>query len=668
MSKKLMFKVAASVLVIAVSVFALRGKFPASDGDAGGDSEAVFEAQRGDLVIDVLEGGNIHALESLEVRNKVKISAGTKILSIIEEGYEVTEQDVKDGKVLVTLDSAPVEEQMVDHDVQFQETQASYAEAKQNIEVQASENTSEIKLVRQLARFALLDFEKFVGSKAAREILHALDLPYDAETLERFEAEADDMIRAAFDTEILLGDVAAIDPTDSEASAIPDAPKAGDTDQNPTDAAPVANTSEDTDDDDAVAKAAAAAVAAVAAAEKRKALEASEGTVADPLQNDQNGSRASGVDFASYLESDRLGDGEAEQTIRRMQDEALVARTERAVVEEAVEGAIRLHNENFITTSTLENEKVALEKARLAVKTAETELDLFRDYEFPKEAEKMLSMFEEALLELVREKREAMAQAKQAESTFRSRKRRYELELKKGKDLQEQLASCVIRAEKPGLVAYGGGNDNYYSSRYYEAISEGATLKTGQPIITIPDMANLAVDINIHESHIKKIKLGQKALISVEVIADQSLTGTVTKVAVLPDSNASRYNPSLKVYPATIAIDGAHDWLKPGMTAKVEIIVNELEDVVYVPVQSIFVEDDQHFVFVGDRGKNTRRPVTVGEHNDEFIEILAGVEEGEAVLLNTPVDFEPGETIEVQDGLEPATQLSSVETPEKDEA
>ena len=661
MSKKnMMFKIVIAVVAFAVIAVALRGRFSSSDTTAGADSEAVFEAQRGDLVIDVLEGGNIHALESLEVRNKVKISAGTKILSIIEEGYEVTEQDVKDGKVLVTLDSAPVEEQIVDHDVQFQETQAAYAEAKQNIEVQASENTSEIKLVRQLARFALLDFEKFVGSKAAREILHSLDLPYDAETLEKFEAEADEMILAAFDTENLLGDVAAIAEPGNASGKDADVPQAGDTDVAGRD-----SKANDKGKDDAVARAAAAAVAAVAEAEKRRAQEGSEGTVADPLQNDQNGSRAAGVDFSSFLESERLGDGEAEQTIRRMQDEALVARTEMAVVDEAVEGAIRLHKENFITTTTLENEKVALEKAKLAVKTAETELDLFRDYEFPKEAEKMLSVFEEALLELVREKREAMAQAKQAETTFRSRKRRYELELKKGLDLQEQLASCVIRAEKPGLVAYGGGNDNYYSSRYYEAISEGASLKTGQPIITIPDMSKLAVDIDVHESHIKKIELGQKALISVEVIADQKLTGTVTKVAVLPDSNASRYNPSLKVYPATIEIDGAHDWLKPGMTAKVEIIVNELEDVVYVPVQSIFVEDDRHYVFVDDGGRNTKRPVTIGEHNDEFIQILAGIEEGDSVLLNTPKDFDPADALEA---LEPSTQLSSAETADKDDA
>jgi len=617
------------------------------------DAAAVFETQRGNLTIDVLEGGNIHALESLEILNEVKISAGTKILDIIEEGYEVTEQDVKEGKVLVKLDASAVEEEIVDHDVQFQETQASYAEAKQNIEVQASENTSEIKLVRQLARFALLDFEKFVGAKAAKEIIHALALPYDAESFEAFERETDEIIAAAFDANTLLEEDG-IAAAGSETASEP----AGDG----TGAEKTTSSA-----DDPVAKKAKSLVAKSAKPEETESDSAAgpDAVEASSSSNDQNGSRASGVDFAAFLEEDRLGAGEAEQTIRRMRDEALLARTEMAVVEEAVEGAIRLHKENFITTSTLENEKVTLEKAKLTLKTAETELELFRDYEFPKEAEKMLSVYEEALLELVREKREAMAQQAEAESRYRSRKRRYELELKKREDLQAQLDSCVIVAKKAGLVAYGGGNSNYYNSRYYEAISEGAALKTGQPIITIPDMSHLAVDVNIHESHIKKIQLGQTARITVDAVPDQSLEGTVTKVAVLPDSNASRYNPSLKVYPSTIQIEGTHDWLKPGMTAKVEIIVRELEDVLYVPVQSIFVEEDQHFVFVESGGKRRRQSVTVGEHNNEFIEVVSGLDEGDVVMLNTPDDFEPGDLIKE---LDTGTQLSSAESGADDDA
>ncbi len=175
------------------------------------------------------------------------------------------------------------------------------------------------------------------------------------------------------------------------------------------------------------------------------------------------------------------------------------------------------------------------------------------------------------------------------------------------------------------LVAYGGANTDYYTARYYEGISAGATLKTGQPIITIPDMSKLGVEVKIHESSIKKIELGQKVYITAESVPDKTLVGRIAKVAVLPDSNASRYNPSLKVYPATVEIEGTHEFLKPGMSAKVEIIVDELEDVTYAPVQSVFVENGEHFVFVRTLGGYERRAVEIGAHNNDFIELKKGL-------------------------------------------
>ncbi|MCB1231049.1 MAG: efflux RND transporter periplasmic adaptor subunit [Verrucomicrobiae bacterium] len=546
-----------------------------SSGAKGDTALPEFEVKRGDLVIDVLEGGNIHALQSLEIKNEVKINAGTKVLEIVDEGYQITPEDVQNRMVLARLDPSGIEEMIVDHDVEFQQTEAAYAEAKQNLEIEESESLSEVKLTRQVLRFALLDFQKFVGEKAASEVLQSLTLPYDVDSIAGYEKDATDEILKSFDAQKLM--------TENEGDPTEDS---------------------------------------------RFHAGASE-------------SQASTVDFAILLEKDRLGEGEAEQTMRRLKDEALVAKSELAVVTESVEGAKRLHEREFITKQTLENEMVGLEKAKLSVQTKETELGLFRDYEFPKEAEKMLSNFEEALLELIREKREAIATVARAEAKFRSAKRRYELELKKREDLQNQLESCTIYAEKPGLVAYGGANDNYYTSRYYEAISEGATLKLGQPIITIPDMSRLGVDVDIHESHIKKIELGQNAVITADAEPDKSLEGRVTKVAVLPDSNASRYNPSLKVYPSTVEIENAQDFLKPGMTAKVRIIVDELKDVIYIPVQAVFVEKDQQFVFLKDGGTYRRQEVTVGNYNDEFIEVVEGVSEGDHVALRMPDGYDP---------------------------
>ncbi len=559
--------IAAAVII---AVVAIKG---AKASGKNNDEMPVAVAQQGGLTIDVLEGGNIQALNFLEFRNEVKLNGGVKILEIIDEGYYVTEEDVAKGKVLVRLDESTLEEEIVDHDVEFQQTESAYAEAKQNIEIEESEALSEIKAERQTLRFALLDFQKFVGAVAAEQILKKLKLPFDNETLDAYEAEATQLIIDAFDS--------------------------------------------------------------------KKLSESSDEEIGNPYELKADNSLASKINFGTFLKNELLGDGEAEQTIRRMRDEALVAASELAVKEESVEGAKRLHEREFITRQTLDNELVGLEKAKLAEQRSLTELELFEDYEFPKEAEKMLSLYEEALLALIRTKREKMARMSQIYARYRSAKRRYELELKKRKNLEEQLASCTIRAELPGLVAYGGANDNYYTSRYYDGISAGATLKTGQPIITIPDMSQLGVEVNIHESHIKKIELGQKAYITAESVPDKTLVGRISKVAVLPDSNASRYNPSLKVYPATVEIEGTHDFLKPGMSAKVEIIVDELDNVTYVPVQSVFVENQEHFVFQKTMAGYERKPVQIGANNNDFIEIKKGLEKGDEVFLKMPDDYEP---------------------------
>ncbi len=565
----------AMLAVLIATVVFFRG---AGDQNKDVDDMPVAVALRGDLVIDVLEGGNIQALNFLEFRNEVKLPNGIKILEIIEEGYYVNEEDVAKGKVLVRLDQSELEEEIVDHDVEFQQTDALYAEAKQNIEIQESEALSEIKAARQALRFALLDFQKFVGAEAAQVTLKKLGLPFDNDSLASYEKEATDLIVKAFDAQ-------------------------------------KSNGSEEESDDSNVASFALVA----------------------------NDSLAANVNFGTFLKEEVLGDGEAEQTIRRMRDEALLASSELSVVEESVEGAKRLREREFITKQTLENELVGLDKARLALQRSETELELFRDYEFPKEAEKMLSLYEEALLALIRTKREKLALMSQIYAKYRTVKRRYELELKKRENLEEQLASCTIRASQVGLVAYGGANTDYYTSRYYEGISSGATLKVGQPIITIPDMSKLGVEVKIHESHIKKIELGQKVYITAESVPDKILQGRIAKVAVLPDSNASRYNPSLKVYPATVEIEGTHEFLKPGMSAKVEVIVDELKNVTYVPVQSVFVENGEHFVFRKTLTGYDRQIVEIGAHNNDFIELRKGLEEGDEVFLKMPEDYEPAQ-------------------------
>ena len=161
-------------------------------------------------------------------------------------------------------------------------------------------------------------------------------------------------------------------------------------------------------------------------------------------------------------------------------------------------------------------------------------------------------------------------------------------------------------------------------------------MRERQSILAIPDMREMAIKVNIHESAVQRVAVGQAVKVSIDAFPDEELTGRVIKVAVVADSANAFMNPDLKVYPTTIQIDGTHDWLRPGMSAEVEILVDSLEAVVYVPVQAVTYFDDKRVVYLPNGNNPRQREVQVGTFSDSFIEIVSGLEEGEEVLLLAP--------------------------------
>lgn len=553
-------------------------------GDSTEDADVpTFQVQQGDLQINVLQGGEIRALRNDQIKSEIESS--TKILSIIPEGYLVTEKDVQSQKVLVELDNSEIKTRIQDHEIQFQSTVATYIEADEAREIQRSENLSLAREQRQTALFALMDFEKYLGKAVASKVLTTAQLPESADSF--------DSIATALEEENTF------DPNVTQSRE--------------------------------------------------------ERTVTDSLDPEAVSER---TDFSAFLSADAEGDGEAQQRLRQLEDELLVNKSELAVAKQKVESSERLAARDFISKAQLENDQVNLEKATLLVKTSETQLDLFIKYEFPKQCETFLSAYREALNKLRRTVRANRSKMAQAESRFQTAKRRYEMELAKKEDLERQLNACTITASTSGLVAYGDISSSY--KNYNETIEEGATVRLRQTILTIPDMKQMGVSVNVHESQVKKVRIGQQVLVQVDAEPGKVLQGRVAELAVLPDSSSSRYTPSLKVYPCTIHIDGTHPWLKPGMNAKVEIIVQQLADVMYVPVQSIEVENDSHFCYVEQGGKLERRAVYTGAFNDDFIEIRQGLNPGDLVALSLPKRTVTGPTLPT--GTDPVAAPAAANT------
>jgi RND family efflux transporter MFP subunit len=370
--------------------------------------------------------------------------------------------------------------------------------------------------------------------------------------------------------------------------------------------------------------------------------------------------QSAAIDFSKYADIDTLGDGEAKQKLRELRDAVQTAQKELQQAQSTLEGTTRLFKKDFVTKIEMDQAQLTYDNCVLKVKKAETALNLFEKYEFPKAAEEALSKYTEALRELDRTKKGAISKMAQADAKLKSAQAKYSLEEKQLKELYEQLDKCMIRAPRPGLVVYGGGGEVMYW-RGEEQIREGATVRERQTVITVPDMRKMCVKVKIHESYIKKVQKGQKVRITADAVPDRKLEGEVTQVGMLPDSENSWLNPDMKVYRTTIKIDGEHDWIRPGMTTKVEILVNHLDDVVYVPIQAVNPLEDKKVCYIVDGSKPEQRDVEVGEFNEAFIEIKTGIQEGERVCLRTPAG-EEGQGAEGQKKGPPAKESSPAQS------
>jgi multidrug resistance efflux pump len=554
-------------IMAGLSVLAIGGWWSMSGSGTTTEKVPTFIVQRGPLEINVLQGGEIRALENYGVKSEIEIP--TKILNLIPEGYMITEEDIKDGKVLIELDSTDLKTKIETHEIDFQTTVSSYIEADENREIQRSENQTLVRDTKQVGMFALMDFEKYLGREVTGAILKAAGLPSDVEAFEKYA-----------------------DVLETQANSMP--------------------SSEAT-----IAK---------------RASSVKDGTVKKTLAAMPASEM---IDFSPYLEQRGESDGEAQQKLRQLEDDLLLHRSELAVAKQKVESSKRLAEKKFVTAALLENDLVSFEKIKLSVKTSETALALFKKYEFTKQCATYLAAYREALNKLLRTIRANRSRMAQAETKFTTAKRRYEMEVDRRENLELQLKACVIKAPQIGLVAYGDLNASA-AYNYSNSIEEGATVRLRQTLLTIPNMSQMGVRVNVHESQIKKVRIGQPVKVRVDAEPGKELDGRVAELAVLPDSSSSRYTPNLKVYPCTIHINGYHPWMKPGMNAKVEIIVNQLADVIYVPVQSIEVEQDHHYCYISNNGALERREISTGLFNDEFIEVRDGLKGGEAVALALP--------------------------------
>lgn len=141
----------------------------------------------------------------------------------------------------------------------------------------------------------------------------------------------------------------------------------------------------------------------------------------------------------------------------------------------------------------------------------------------------------------------------------------------------------------------------------------------GKQCMQIADLSKMKVTVQVGEKDITKIAVGQSANVTYPAFPDIVSQGTVTAIASVANSDSNSGGGSV-TFNVDILIEAPDARLKPGMTAEVSVVTEQLDDVVMVPTMALMTEDGEHYyvnVATDDEGKQTRRvKVTVVTQND----------------------------------------------------
>jgi len=361
-------------------------------------------------------------------------------------------------------------------------------------------------------------------------------------------------------------------------------------------------------------------------------------TQARAIQESQNKSDSNKADQAIAFADQDLQmflEGERDLELEKGQQAIDLADEERQRAEGRLGWSESLNEKGYLTSTELEADKIAQHRAAIMLLQATRERELSERFRLPRRESELRALVAEARLERERVELQAQARLVDYDSDVRSAQASLALEQEKLARLETQVEAARLRAPRDGYVVYAQrDNDD-------PPIGAGAEVREREEILAIPSSDGMAAEVKLHESVLKQVQVGQSCAITMDALPGVVLPGRVAFVAGLPDQNSRWSNPNLRVYRCDIEITATHAGLRPGMSCSIEILVEELVDALFVPVQAVQRDGSQNLAFVAGADGIEHRPVKVGRYNDLWVQVLEGLREGETVLLHPPPGFTP---------------------------
>ncbi len=321
----------------------------------------------------------------------------------------------------------------------------------------------------------------------------------------------------------------------------------------------------------------------------------------------------------------------------------------------------------YANVNQLESARLKVTQSQILLSVNRGKLQVLEKYTKPKKEKELTQTAEDTIRETQRARLEGEALMTQMKAAYDAASLTLAVEEEKLVLFQRQIKACRLVATQAGEVVYASQKSNRGSEPV--VIEEGAAVRERQAVINLPDLDHMKIDARIHESRISRVMLGQPVEIEIDAIPGDPYRGALQAISSVPIPG-SWPNTDLKEYEATIEIKDSDERvrkLKPGMTAQVRIVVEDRKDAtLQLPVQSVVSFSGFYYTYVSNGKEAERRELKVGDANDEYIEILDGVNEGDMVVMSPRTHFSRElSELEQEKAQEKEAKREKLETPDR---
>jgi Barrel-sandwich domain of CusB or HlyD membrane-fusion len=226
--------------------------------------------------------------------------------------------------------------------------------------------------------------------------------------------------------------------------------------------------------------------------------------------------------------------------------------------------------------------------------------------------------------------------AKMQESSANVEKAQRSLEF-----IQEILQKCNVTAPKSGMVIYARDWSG-------QKKREGSNVSTWEPVVaTLPDMSVMLSKTYVNEVDIQKIKAGQVVNIGLDAFPEKKYTGKIITVANVGEQKP---NTDSKVFEVDIEINEKDTTLLPAMTTSNIIVAETLDNVLFIPLESVHNEQEVTYTFKKSGIGLVKQEIKLGKTNDNEAVVLEGLSENEEIMLSMPPNPENIELVRLNGG------------------